>query len=112
MAREEEEKEEIVYLTLVNGWENDGGIHAIARARKINGIVTLEGLVKHDNPVQSVIATLPSEFRPKSGSRMFSRPSAVSYSARLEVFANGDISLVDLVGDKQWVPLDNVVYRV
>ncbi len=100
-------------LKLLNGWPPWGGQHAKPRARKFKGTVYLEGLVGHQKPVRSMIATLPRGFRPRSGRRMFSgNQDAAAFSARVDVYSSGDIELVCKAGNMNYVPLDNVVYRV
>ncbi len=112
----------MVELTLLNGWKHyPANEYAIPRARLFQGTVYLEGLLAHDYiddaPIPSLIATLPIEFRPKAGRMIFTAAQTDGEhdyfeSARIDVFPNGNIVLALRDGDGQWLPLNNVVYRV
>jgi hypothetical protein len=52
-------------LTLTANWVNFGSAYQIARCRRINGVVYVEGLIKDGNPAAgAIITTLPVGHRP------------------------------------------------
>ncbi len=110
--RDEEVIVDLVPL-LVNGWRAYGAEFANPRARKFQGTVYLEGLIRHDNPLPGLIATLPIEFRLKAGRMIFTASQhTASEHARIDVLPNGDIILGAKEGNSVWIALNNVAYRV
>ncbi len=107
-------KEEVVELELTGGWTVYGGAFAKPRARKINGTVFLEGLVKHaTSNGSSAITTLPEGFRPKSGRRIFAaNQNGNAICARVDVLVDGRVYVYVKPATHRWVPLDNIIYRL
>ncbi len=100
-------------LALLNGWRVFAHDWAKPRARMFQGTVYLEGLIKNDNPVPGLIATLPIEFRPKSANMIFTA-NENTQGGRIDVYSNGNIymRLKEENNAYALISLNDVVYRV
>ena len=96
-------------LPFVNSWVNysseynPGGYY-----RDNNGIVRLRGLIK--DGTNTTIATLPVGYRP--GYRILTTGHTNTYNAcRVDVLANGEISLQHSTYNNGWLSLDGIHFK-
>jgi hypothetical protein len=106
-------------LSLGSGWSNYGSGYGLARYRKFRDDVHLEGLVLHGSGgVGTTVGTLPSGFRPASGSRkIFHLPANTSVdssvTARVDIEPDGDVVFTTEFGWSGvvgYLSLDGVVF--
>lgn len=95
-------------LSLVNGWAWYGSIFSTPQYTKsADGIVTLKGLIG-GGADGSVIATLPSGYRPKERLILAAVQNAVA--GRIDILPNGQIVSVNTEGNT-WASLDSITFR-
>lgn len=99
-----------VYPTLQNGWtnyNNNSGTYELARYKKKNGIVYIEGLIKNGTSKNdgglTPIFILPSGFRPRKQILFAVSSSSENYCNRVDIYPNGVIQ--SIVGDNGYLSL-------
>lgn len=87
-------KTDLADLTLLNGWENDGGGYQPFVVRKVNGILFISGVVKQPTAADNTkeIFILPTGYSPASAhiASAFTGGAGVQ---RCDVYANGKVKL-------------------
>lgn len=95
---------------LLNGIINVGGNFQVARYRKINNIVYIEGRVSGgDNNTANTIFRLPVEFRP-SARLSFSVVKAGNTATRLDVNTNGNVRCFNF--SSNWTSLCGISFLI
>lgn len=100
-------------LILQNSWINYGNSYTSAQYTKTKaGLVIVKGLIHRTDtgavPDGQLVGSLPVGFRPESGSLLFGTLKSGNLSARIDVSANGNITVVDALYD--WFSLDTIAF--
>jgi hypothetical protein len=90
------------------GWDDHGGVYQGGQYKKVGDLVFLRGLVKRVSGGGSVIAVLPSGFRPAAQCLFGVYTSNFGGGDRVDIDTSGNITLVS--GGVAYVQLDGLVF--
>jgi len=90
---------------LINGFTNYGSNFQIARFRKKNGVVHVEGLIKGGGPSVPIFV-LPPGFWPEN--KLIFSSIGNNSLARINIDANGEV--VAIVHHSQWISLSGISF--
>lgn len=97
--------------TLSSSWVNYGSNYSIARYRKKDGVVYLEGMLNSgtyaNNSGTTPIFTLPVGMRPSKRLLHSVKTSSATIPGRVDIFENGVVQAVEGSG---WLSLDGIVF--
>lgn len=94
--------------TLLNGWSNFGGGHAVAGYRRMNGVVHLKGLIKSGTIGGVAALNLPAGFRPAEQLLLPGADGTNATNGRIDIYPNGDVQMVS--GNNAFFGLNGICF--